>query len=144
VAAGTGAVKKNQTCAPLPERERSTDTTYGRWSRTSPSPFRRSPRRSRLAAAGVMAPTGVEDGGSPLPRPEPGDGVAPPAVDARARRVLALMAALTGGVLADRAERSEEQQARWLLAHLLDWHRREDKAPGAQSMGNLPTLTMAP
>src|SRR4029077_5950670 len=25
-------------------------------------------------------------------------------------------------------ERSEEQQARWMLAQLLDWHRRENKA----------------
>src|SRR2546428_4510731 len=62
-------------------------------------------------------------------RPEPGDGAPPPAIDERGRRVRALMAALTADVPADRAERTEEQQARWLLAHLLDWHRREDKAP---------------
>ena len=35
--------------------------------------------------------------------------------------------ALTDGVPADPLERSDEQQARWLLAALLDWHRREDK-----------------
>ena len=29
--------------------------------------------------------------------------------------------------------RSDEQHARWLLAHLLEWHRREDKAPGGSS-----------
>ena len=28
----------------------------------------------------------------------------------------------------DRTERSPEQHARWLLAQLLGWHRREDKA----------------
>jgi hypothetical protein len=28
----------------------------------------------------------------------------------------------------ERAERDDEQQGRWLLAHLLDWHRREAKA----------------
>jgi uncharacterized protein len=71
----------------------------------------------------------VEDGGTPLPRPAPGDGTPPPAVDDRARRVLALADALTAGVPADRAARTDEQQARWLLAHLLDWHRREEKAP---------------
>src|SRR2546422_3361798 len=71
----------------------------------------------------------VEDGGTPLPRPEPGDGAPRPAVDERGRRVRALMEALTAGVPGDRAERTEEQQARWLLAHLLEWHRREDKAP---------------
>src|SRR2546422_3478894 len=71
----------------------------------------------------------VEDGGTPLLRPEPGDGAPPPAIDERGRRVRALMEALTADVPGDRAERTEEQQARWLLAHLLDWHRREDKAP---------------
>ena len=35
--------------------------------------------------------------------------------------------ALREGVPADRAERDEEQQGRWLLAGLLDWHRREAK-----------------
>ncbi|MFN2417558.1 MAG: DEAD/DEAH box helicase, partial [Candidatus Limnocylindria bacterium] len=36
--------------------------------------------------------------------------------------------ALTDGVPADRLERSDEQQASWLLAQLLSWHRREKKA----------------
>jgi uncharacterized protein len=40
-----------------------------------------------------------------------------------ARRVQAL----TADVPADRAQRTAEQQARWLLAQLLDWHRREAK-----------------
>src|SRR4029077_16376613 len=71
----------------------------------------------------------VEAGGAALPRPAPGDGAPPAAGDERGRRVRALMEALTADVPADRAERTEEQQARWLLAHLLDWHRREDKAP---------------
>jgi uncharacterized protein len=39
------------------------------------------------------------------------------------------MEALTADVPAVRGERSGEQQARWLLAHLLEWHRREAKAP---------------
>jgi hypothetical protein len=34
---------------------------------------------------------------------------------------------LTEDVPADKIERTEEQQARWLLAGLLDWHRREAK-----------------
>src|SRR5690606_18090706 len=29
---------------------------------------------------------------------------------------------------ADPEERTEEQQGRWLLANILDWHRREEKA----------------
>lgn len=40
-----------------------------------------------------------------------------------ARRVQAL----TADVPADSAQRTAEQQARWLLAQLLDWHRREAK-----------------
>src|SRR6266478_5014456 len=43
-------------------------------------------------------------------------------------RVAALIEELTAGIPADLKERSREQQARWLLAQLLDWHRREDKA----------------
>jgi predicted RecB family nuclease len=43
-------------------------------------------------------------------------------------RVDELVARLTRDVPADPRERTTEQQARWLLAHLLDWHRREDKA----------------
>ena len=35
---------------------------------------------------------------------------------------------LTAGVPADPEERNEEQQARWILANILDWHRRELKA----------------
>ncbi len=38
------------------------------------------------------------------------------------------MAQLTDGVPADPAERSSDAAARWLLAQLLDWHRREDKS----------------
>src|SRR5262245_20976704 len=71
----------------------------------------------------------VETGGTPVPRPVPKDGAAPEKLDDRARRVKALMAALTSDVPADRAERNDEQEGRWWLAHLLDWHWREDKAP---------------
>ena len=44
------------------------------------------------------------------------------------QRVAELVAALTQGVPEEPDDRSDEQQARWLLAQLLDWHRREDKA----------------
>jgi predicted RecB family nuclease len=71
----------------------------------------------------------VEEQGTKVPRPEPGDGAPPPAVDDRARRVKQLADALTADIPADRTLRTDEQHARWLLAHLLDWHRRELKAP---------------
>ena len=35
---------------------------------------------------------------------------------------------LLAGVPVDPEQRTKEQQARWLMAHLLEWHRREDKA----------------
>jgi len=72
---------------------------------------------------------GLEAQGTPVPRPTPKEGAAPEKVDERARRVQTLIEKLTADVPRDREDRNEEQQARWLLAHLLDWHRREDKAP---------------
>ncbi|MGH9202339.1 MAG: AAA family ATPase, partial [Vicinamibacterales bacterium] len=39
-----------------------------------------------------------------------------------------LRARLLGGVSPLAKARDEDQQAKWLLAYLLDWHRREDKA----------------
>jgi uncharacterized protein len=72
---------------------------------------------------------GVEADGREVPRPERKDGAASDVIDERARKVQAVVAALTADVPPDPAERSEDQHARYLLAHLLDWHRREDKAP---------------
>jgi uncharacterized protein len=45
------------------------------------------------------------------------------------RRAQELRDALLAGLPPARAERNPTQQARWLLAHLLEWHRREGKAP---------------
>jgi len=69
----------------------------------------------------------LEQSGTPVPRPMLAGGEAPERVDDRAQRVAALRARLLQGVPGARADRSGEQQARWLLAYLLDWHRREDK-----------------
>lgn len=71
----------------------------------------------------------LEASGTPVPRPALKDGAASERLSERARRVQSAMTALTAGVPVDRAERDDDQQARWLLAHLLDWHRREAKAP---------------
>jgi predicted RecB family nuclease len=43
-------------------------------------------------------------------------------------RIDALIERLTADVPAEVRERSPEQQARWILAYVLDWHRREEKA----------------
>lgn len=67
--------------------------------------------------------------GQAISRPEIKDGAAPEKVDARAQEVQARIATLTADVPIERSERSEAQQARWVLGHLLDYHRRENKAP---------------
>lgn len=49
-------------------------------------------------------------------------------LDERQQRVAALVAQLTAAIPEDREQRNDAQQAQWLLAQLLDWHRRENKA----------------
>jgi predicted RecB family nuclease len=71
----------------------------------------------------------AESGGAAIPRPELKEGTASEKVDERVRRTQTLMSALISGLSPERSQRSDEEQARWLLAHLLDWHRRESKAP---------------
>ncbi|HEV2964324.1 MAG TPA: AAA domain-containing protein, partial [Candidatus Angelobacter sp.] len=44
------------------------------------------------------------------------------------QRVTVLFEALTRDIPAEPRERSKDQAACWLMANLLDWHRREDKA----------------
>jgi predicted RecB family nuclease len=67
-------------------------------------------------------------GGAPDERPEPKTTEAIEKVTQRLEAERALAASLTDGVPADPLERSDEQSARWLLAQLIGWHRREDKA----------------
>ena len=66
--------------------------------------------------------------GDELPRPELKSGEASEQVAETAEETQRVMAALLDGVPVDAAERNEEQQARWLMAQLLEWHRREEKA----------------
>ena len=70
----------------------------------------------------------LELAGHLIPRPTMSDGAPPETVGERQRKTAALAEALTRGVSVDPAQRSEEDAARWLLANLLDWHRRESKA----------------
>ena len=64
-----------------------------------------------------------EEIGRPAPREDD-----PEQVSEHQERVNRVMERLLSGVPSDPHERTEEQQACWLLAHLLDWHRREDKS----------------
>jgi uncharacterized protein len=66
--------------------------------------------------------------GEALPRPVPRAGEPSEALDERTQRLRSLMERLAGDVPREPSERSGEQHARWLLANLLEWHRREDKA----------------
>jgi len=51
------------------------------------------------------------------------------AVDGRRKRALALMERILRDVPDDPEKRTREEQAKWILAHMLEWHRREEKAP---------------
>ncbi|QJF51101.1 TM0106 family RecB-like putative nuclease [Roseobacter ponti] len=68
------------------------------------------------------------DAGTEVPRPLPSDQEPSEALTERQEAVQALIERLTADVPADIEERSEEQHAHWILANILDWHRREDKA----------------
>jgi uncharacterized protein len=66
--------------------------------------------------------------GMPVPRPSPRAAEAPDALTEAAAEVEALARRLAADVPVAPADRSKEEHARWLLAQLLSWHRRESKA----------------
>ncbi|MBY5482098.1 TM0106 family RecB-like putative nuclease [Rhizobium leguminosarum] len=74
-------------------------------------------RRDELVAAGTD-----------VPRPEAPEGAPSEKLSEWQEKINALIDQLTGDVPLDPADRTPEQHARWLLAHSLDWHRREQKA----------------
>lgn len=73
--------------------------------------------RAKLIAHGVE-----------VPRPQPGDGAPNETITDWLLKINALIGRLTADVPADPEGRTPEQQARWILANILDWHRREEKA----------------
>lgn len=66
--------------------------------------------------------------GVELPRPGARDGEAAPELSEKLAATQAIVDRLVEGVPEDERLRSPEQHARWLLAQLLNWHRREDKS----------------
>lgn len=70
----------------------------------------------------------AEARGVSLPRPELKSGDASERVEETSDETREVMDELLAGIPPDPGERNEEEQARWLLAHLLEWHRREEKA----------------
>src|SRR5450759_3545023 len=69
----------------------------------------------------------LEEGGTPVPRPLPVEGEASEKVQERKAEIQKAMDALLAGVPEEKGARSPDQQARWLLAHMLEFHRREAK-----------------
>ncbi|MDE0692447.1 MAG: TM0106 family RecB-like putative nuclease [Gammaproteobacteria bacterium] len=70
----------------------------------------------------------VIKGGQEIPRPELADGTATGEVSELDRELQELRDQLLIDIPADPADRSDEQQARFALAHMMEFHRREDKA----------------
>ena len=85
-------------------------------------------RRSIFVTGWKHCGSKLIDDGTEVPRPEPGDGTASENVTDWIIKINELAGRLTAGVPDDPEERNEEQQARWILANILDWHRRELKA----------------
>jgi predicted RecB family nuclease len=76
-----------------------------------------------------------------VPRPVPEQATPSEALADRQAATRAREAALRAGVPDDPAERTDEQAARWLLAALVDWHRRDAK-PGWWEYFRLLRLSM--
>ena len=74
-------------------------------------------RRAELIGQGIS-----------IERPSPKTGEAGEDLSEWQQKVALLVGQLTNDVPVDVAERNAEQHARWLLAYILDFHRREDKA----------------
>jgi len=66
--------------------------------------------------------------GTDVPRPERGQSEPSPELSERQQLVAEVARRLLEGVPADVEVRTGEQQGRWLLANILDWHRREEKS----------------
>ena len=104
---------------PMPEEIREVMEGYNREDCISTSRLREwlEVERKALVQSGTDVPRFVDREEAPSEE-----------LDERQRRVAALVERLTDGIPADLEARTNEQQARWLLAQLEDWHRREDKA----------------
>ncbi|MGH7437286.1 MAG: TM0106 family RecB-like putative nuclease [Polyangiaceae bacterium] len=70
----------------------------------------------------------IEQSGVSVTRPALQSGEANEDLAEQLQRVRAVASALLEGVPSDPDQRTPDQQARYVLAHLLEWHRREDKS----------------
>ncbi len=72
--------------------------------------------------------TEQEGAGHKIQRPSDSAGDAPEKIAERRQRVSQLVSDLTLGLPGHPLARNEEQSGQWLMAQLLDWHRREEKS----------------
>jgi predicted RecB family nuclease len=66
--------------------------------------------------------------GRELPRPTPKSGEPPENLSVRLQEIRALMARLLSPLPEDETQWTAEHRAIWLLAQMLEWHRREEKS----------------
>lgn len=71
---------------------------------------------------------GLVVAGNDIPRPEPGIGEANENITQHQENIRPLFLALQQDLPPASADRTPEQQARFVLSHFLDWYRREQKA----------------
>jgi len=68
------------------------------------------------------------DEGNDIPRPKPGEDMPSENITAHQERIQPLFDVLMKDIPFDKGSRTEEQHAKWLLANMLDWYRREQKS----------------
>ena len=68
------------------------------------------------------------DDGKEIQRPEPSNAQASESLTERQEMIAELASRIAEDVPVSEEDRDGEQQARWVLANILDWHRREEKA----------------
>jgi predicted RecB family nuclease len=66
--------------------------------------------------------------GQEIPRPAAAQGDAPEKIAERQQKVAQLISDLTAGLPTHPLARNDEQSAQWIMAQLVDWHRREEKS----------------
>jgi predicted RecB family nuclease len=66
--------------------------------------------------------------GASIPRPAPKESAPSENIATESEQVQLIAGSLLTDVPEEKTERSDEEQARWLLANLLDWNRREEKS----------------
>ena len=72
--------------------------------------------------------TKLIEGGESIDRPVPDSGAPSERVTEWTIRINDIIRRIRADIPVDQELRSEEQQSRWILANVLDWHRREEKA----------------